>query len=95
MTASEDGTTLLTLETVPLRLRAEAAKGQLLGAAIVALIRMASGPTRSERDTIAIQIELPDAPVVVMGRTFKKGWFGYKFDEPFVVAQPIAERVFG
>lgn len=91
---SDDGQSLLTLETVPLQLRAAAAKERLLATAVVAFLPIASSANAPAHDTIVIQIEVPGADVVVMGRTVKKGLFGYKFGEPFVIAQPIAERVF-
>ena len=94
VTKSEDGKTLLTLETVPLRLRDEAAGGRFLGTAVVALLQMASSPNETQLDTIAIQIEVQGAEIVVLGSTFKKGIFGYKFSEPFAIGHQIAERVF-
>jgi hypothetical protein len=94
VTKSEDGKALLTLDTVPRRLQDELSRKRLIGSAVVACLKVASRPEESPRDTIVVQIEVPGAALVVMGRAIKKGLFGYRFGEPFIIERPIAARVF-
>jgi hypothetical protein len=93
---SKDGKALLTLESVPELIREDTGAGRLIATAVIAIVQAAPSASESPRDVIAIQIQVPGNDPAVLGRTFKKGFFGgYKFGEPFVINQPIAAKVFG